>query len=158
VKKIIQETPAIPYSERSERAVLGTLLRQNESWKDAECLTESDFYITSHQRIFACMRSRLAIGRPIDFILAWNALEKQKELDTIGGLEYLAGLTDLIPRNFNISAHVRELKDKARLRALLAIFDNATRQIYAEVHADEVVATVQERIAAASIAGLTCTK
>jgi replicative DNA helicase len=153
VKRVQQETPQVPYSDRSERAVLGTLLRQNESWKDAECLTEADFYITSHQRIFACVRSRLAIGRPIDFILAWNALERQKELDSIGGLEYLCEIGEMIPRNFNIASHVQELKEKAALRALLVIFDEAMKQVYAEVPADEVVATVQERIAGLTRSG-----
>lgn len=147
MKKAIQETPAVPYSDRSERAVLGTLLRQNEAWKDAKCLVENDFYISSHQRIFACIRSRLAIGRPIDFILAMNAMERQKELDTVGGPEYLAGLTDLIPRNFNISAHVAEIREKAKLRALLAIFDEGIIAIYAEQSLAEVVSFAQGKIA-----------
>jgi replicative DNA helicase len=156
VKKHAQEdTPIPPYSDRSERAVLGTLLCQNQSWKDAESLIEADFYITSHQRIFACIRSRLAIGRPIDEILAMNAMDRQKELEAVGGPEYLSALCDLIPRNFSIAAHVQELKEKARLRALLAIFDDAIKQVYAETCAEEVVNVVRERIAAAAIVGLT---
>jgi replicative DNA helicase len=147
IKRIIPETPAVPYSDRSERAVLGTLLRQNESWKDAECLTETDFYITSHQRIFACIRSRLAIGRPIDYLLAMNALERQKELDSIGGLEYLCEIGEMIPRNFNIASHVQELKEKAALRALLIVFDDAMKEIYAELPSSEVIANVQAKIA-----------
>lgn len=146
-KRIILETLAVPYSERSERAVLGTLLSQNEAWKDAEYLVESDFYISSHQRIFACIRSRLAVGRPIDFILAMNAMERQKELDTVGGPEYLAGLTDLIPRNFDISAHIAEIREKAKLRALLTIFDGGMKAIYAEQSLAEVVSFAQGKIA-----------
>jgi replicative DNA helicase len=146
-KRIILETPAVPYSDRSERAVLGTLLCQNQSWKDAEYLVEADFYITSHQRIFACVRSRLSIGRPIDYLLAMNAMERQKELEAVGGADYLAGLTDLIPRNFNIASHVQELKEKAALRSLLVIFDEAMKQVYAEVPPRDVVSGVQERMA-----------
>lgn len=156
MKKVHLEEPQMPpYSDRSERAVLGTLLCQNQSWEDAESLVEADFYITSHQRIFACIRSRLAIGRPIDYLLAMNAMDRQKELEAVGGPEYLAALCDLIPRNFSIAAHVQELKEKARLRTLLTIFDDAIKQVYAEVCAEEVVNVVRDRIAAASIAGLT---
>lgn len=148
MKKAIQETPAVPYSDRSERAVLGTLLRQNEAWKDAECLVESDFYISSHQRIFACIRSRLAIGRPIDFILAWNAMEKQKELESIGGLEYLCEIGEMIPRNFNIADHVCEIREKAKLRALLTVFDDGMKTIYAEGSLADITASTQTKIAA----------
>lgn len=156
MKKVHQEdTPIPPYSDRSERAVLGTLLCQNQSWKDAQSLVESDFYITSHQRIFACIRSRLAIGRPIDYLLAMNAMDRHEELEAVGGPEYLAVLCDLIPRNFSIAAHVQDLKEKTKLRTLLAIFDDAIKQVYAETCAEEVVNVVRERIAAASIAGLT---
>ena len=142
----MRKNTAVPHSNNSERCILATLLQQNQAWEKAKVLTEDDFYLDSHQRIFACIRSRLSIGRPIDLVLAMDAMKRQKELDKVGGLHYLASLDDLLPRNFDIGAHVAVLQEKAQLRRLMAIFYNALLDTENEAPAAQVMASVKEKL------------
>ena len=83
----------LPANQSSERVVLAELLLNNKAWEQGKTLTEDDFSLTSHQRIFACIRSRLSVGRPIDVILLIDAMRRQKELDAMGAA-YISDLTD----------------------------------------------------------------
>ena len=140
-RKINQQ---LPFGERSEIAVLGTLSCQNEAWELAKGLTEDDFLIDSHKRIFACIRSRLSIGRPIDLILMMDAMKRQKELDAIGGAAYLAFLAEGIPRNFDITSHVVLLKEKAELRRILRVCNDAMVQAYCEEPSTDILAALRQ--------------
>ena len=83
-------------------------------------MTEEEFFLASHKRIFAYLRSRLQRAVPVDLLLAIQAFTRTKELESIGGPAYLASLNEGIPRNCSIGAHVRLLKDYATLRKIHA--------------------------------------
>jgi replicative DNA helicase len=49
-----------------------------------------------------------------------DALAKRKEIESVGGVAYLAFLTEGLPRRPNIEEYVRIVKDKSLLRQLMA--------------------------------------
>ena len=119
----------LPANQHSERVVLGELLLNNAAWSQAKALTEDDFSLSSHRRIFACIRSRLSRGRPIDTILLIDAMRKAKELDSMG-VAYICDLTT--DTTEYIGEHVILLREKARLRWLLETAHNLSEWAYSE--------------------------
>lgn len=142
-----QPPPRLPMNEDSERAVLGYLLLDNEAWPKAESLIEGDFALHSHQRIFACIRSRLAIGKPIDLILLIDAMRRQKELDTVGGPGYISDLTAGVPRGSALlESHVDLLREKAALRRIIGACHDASVRAYAEDSSAQITETLTSQL------------
>ena len=117
----IDQTPA---SIQTEITILGAMLLDAVAIMDATAkLRAEDFMLDSHQRVYRTISELLAVGYAVDTITVMEALDRKKELDSIGGAAYLAHLTYGIPRNPNIESYVRIVKDKSLLRQLLGIFN-----------------------------------
>ncbi len=110
----------MPASTEAERSILGAILLDADTYNQAaESLRPDDFSLDSHRRIYARMMDLDATGRPIDIITLQEELSRHKELEAIGGVAYLASLTDGIPRRASIEHHVHLVRDKALLRGLI---------------------------------------
>jgi len=119
-------------NEHSERVVLGNLLFDNAHWEQAKVLETGDFSLHTHQRIFACIRSRLSVGRPIDHILLIDAMRRAKEC-TDRDAAYISDLgNDLLNRVFSMESHVELLREKAALRRIIGACHDASVRAYAE--------------------------
>ncbi|HYY69526.1 MAG TPA: replicative DNA helicase [Terriglobales bacterium] len=110
----------LPAAVDAERSILGAVLLDAHSYNQAaESLHADDFSLDSHRRIFSRMMDLDATGRPIDIITLQEELSRHKELEAIGGVAYLASLTDGVPRRPSIEHYVRMVRDKALLRGLI---------------------------------------
>jgi replicative DNA helicase len=58
-------------------------------------------------------------GIPIDYLTLKVALERRRELQSIGGLAYLQDLTTGLPRRPTITQYVQQIKQKAALRTII---------------------------------------
>jgi replicative DNA helicase len=137
---------ALPSNEHSERVILGELLLNNSAWEEAKTLTEDAFSLHSHQRVFACIRSRLSIARPIDLILLTDAMKRQGELDRIGGPAYLCHLTEDNIRNLAVGEHLALLKEKTALRRIIGACHEASERAWEEYPSGEIVAKLKEAL------------
>lgn len=106
--------------EHIERTLLGATLL------DAEAITESiaklkpeDFSLDSHRRIFRAVILTMSDGS-VDSNTLCITLRKRKELDSVGGIGYIMGLTEGIPRNFRVEGYARIIKDESRKRQAIA--------------------------------------
>ncbi len=107
-----------PHSIEAEQSVLGGLMLDNERWDDvAERVVAEDFYTRPHRHIFTEMGRLQESGSPIDLITLAESLERQGQLDSVGGFAYLAELSKNTPSAANISAYA----DIVRERAVFAI-------------------------------------
>jgi len=134
----------VPANLDSERLVLGYLLLDNSAW--SENMTVDCFSLSSHKRIFACIRSRLSIGRPIDLILLTDAMRRHKELDAVGGVGYLASLTEGMPRSMSLEAHIQLLKEKSALRVIIVACQTATERAYEQRDSAEIIKELKEQL------------
>lgn len=76
-----------PHSIEAEQSVLGGLMLDNERWDDvAERVVADDFYTRPHRHIFTEMARLQESGSPIDLITLAESLERQGQLDSVGGL------------------------------------------------------------------------
>ena len=117
----IDQAPTAPHVER---AILGAMMLDSVAISDATAkLRPDDFFLDSHRRVYSAVLELLAVGHAVDYLTVMDALVKKREIDAIGGPEYLAFLTEGIPRNLNIESYVRIVKDKSLLRQLMSIFN-----------------------------------
>ena len=142
----------LPASVDGERTILGSILLDNEAFFDDTLDIEaSDFSLDSHRRIFLVM-SEILFGlvegaTHVDIVTLANELGKRKWVEAVGGVAYLASLTEGLPRRPVIEEYVRICKDKARLRRLMAIFNVglARAQDQSET-ADQVRSAIQDQL------------
>lgn len=120
-------TLTLPASEHLERTILGCCLTDQVALTDAMASLESaDFSLDSHQRIFRAMLSLNADGQHVDLSTLRERLLQRKELDAVGGFAYVLSLEDGIPRNFNVEAYCKTVKEKSLLRKVFSIAHDAT--------------------------------
>ena len=59
--------------------------------------------------------------RAVDIVTLANELARYKEVEAVGGVAYLASLTEGLPRRPVIEEYIRIVKDKSLLRKLMGI-------------------------------------
>ncbi len=89
--------------------------RRLRSW------TRDDFSLDSHRRIFLRMTDLMNAQRAVDIVTLANELARYKEIESVGGVAYLASLTEGLPRRPVIEEYIRIVKDKSLLRKLMVI-------------------------------------
>ena len=67
------------------------------------------------------MSELMDTGRTVDIVTLSNELARYKEVESVGGVAYLASLTEGLPRRPVIEDYVRIVKDKSMLRRLMGI-------------------------------------
>ena len=126
----------LPASMEAERSILGAILLDNSLYDQAaENLTPDDFSLDAHRRIYSRMRDLQETGRPVDMITLVEELDRRKEVEAIGGVAYLSSLIDGVPDRPSIEHYVRIVRNKALLRGLINLAQNAIAE--AIEHSDE---------------------
>ena len=110
----------LPASVEAERSILGAILLDNHSYNEAaEKLRAEDFSLDSHRRIYSRMSELIDARRAVDIVTLAEELGKRKEVEAVGGVAYLASLTEGLPRRPSIEEYVRIVKDKSLSRQLI---------------------------------------
>src|SRR4051794_24475077 len=87
-----------PQNREAERAVLGSMLRDNRVIDDVQTIIHAnDFYFDAHQKIFSAIITPHAKGQPVDLLLLAQALNDAGQLADIGRAAYLAELWEAAP-------------------------------------------------------------
>src|SRR5713101_5060985 len=116
-----QERPA---SVHAEMTILGAMLVEPVAIIDATMLLKTDdFALDSHRKIYSAMLQLVEAGHGVDIVTVTDYLSKKKELDSVGGLPYLASLSEGLPRKLSIESYVRIVRDKSLMRQLLTVCD-----------------------------------
>ena len=112
----------LPASIDGERTILGSVLLDNEALKEITISLDSDDYsLDSHRRIWLRMSELYEGGHSIDIVTLANILAKKKEIESVGGVAYLASLTEGLPRRPVIDEYIRIVADKSIARQIIAI-------------------------------------
>lgn len=112
----------LPANLDAEKTILGAILLDNAAHAEAaEALKPDDFSLDSHRRIFLRMSELIDTGRAVDIVTLSHELSRYKEVEAVGGVAYLASLTEGLPRRPVIEDYVRIVKDKSLLRRLMGI-------------------------------------
>ena len=112
----------LPANIDAERTILGAILLDNMAHAEAaEKLEPEDFSLDSHRRIYLRMSELMDSQRAVDIVTLANELSRFKEVESVGGVAYLASLTEGLPRRPVIEEYIRIVKDKSLLRKLMGI-------------------------------------
>ena len=113
-----------PASLHAEQTILGAMLVEPLAIVDATMLLKTDdFSLDSHRKIYEVMLHLSEVGYAVDIVTVSEDLRKRKELDSIGGMAYLASLSEGLPRKLSIESYVRIVRDKSLLRQLMTVCD-----------------------------------
>ena len=112
----------LPANIDAEKTILGAILLDNSAHSEAaERLEADDFSLDSHKRIFLRMTELMNEQRAVDIVTLSNELARFKEIESVGGVAYLASLTEGLPVRPVIEDYIRIVKDKSLLRKLMLI-------------------------------------
>jgi replicative DNA helicase len=116
----------LPASLDAERTILGAVLLDNHAYSEAaSSIRADDFALTAHQRVFARMGELIDRNHVVDIVTLSEELARRKEIESVGGVAWLASLTEGLPRRLSIEEYVRIVKDKSLLRQLINICSGA---------------------------------
>ena len=119
----------LPHNIDAEKSVLGAILVNNENYyRVLENLKAEDFYLDGHRVIFRKMIELIERSRAIDLITIQEELVRGSQLESAGGISYLASLLDGMPHLVNIEHYIEIIREKSLLRQLV----NSVNKIMAE--------------------------
>lgn len=112
----------MPHSLVAEQSVLGGLMLENDRWDEiSPILNRDSFFLPQHQKIFSVMQALLGRNKPIDLITVSEELEREGQLDLVGGFAYLAELSKNTPSAANIVTYAEYVSAGKQKRQLLAL-------------------------------------
>ena len=121
-----------PQNIEAERSILGAVLLENEAVNNVlEILSVNDFYSESHRRIFSAILELYEKNEPSDLITLSNILKDKNQLDSAGGVSYLASLVDNVPSAANVAYYSKIVKEKSILRGLIGTATEIITKSYA---------------------------
>lgn len=131
-----------PQARELEAAVLGALMIEKEAFGLIDgIISEDDFYDIIHQTIFKAISNLGGKRNPIDMITVVEELKKMGEIENIGGVAYIAELTDKVMSSAHIEFHAKIISQKAQARKLIAV--SATIQNMAFDETQDVAETIE---------------
>lgn len=109
-----------PHSQEAEQSVLGGLLLDNQAFDQVmEILQVRDFYYPDNRLIFSAMARLSSANQPLDIITVSECLESDGELQTVGGLTYLAEIARNTPSAANLIHYAQIVRERSTLRQLI---------------------------------------
>ncbi len=112
-----------PHSIEAEQGVLGcVLLSPNEAM--GLCLEKlksgsEAFYDLRHRTLFEMLSGMYDSKQPIDLITVQQHLKDQGQLESVGGLVYLANLQDAVPSASHLEYYIGIMREKFVLRRMI---------------------------------------
>ncbi|MBI3316227.1 MAG: replicative DNA helicase, partial [Candidatus Omnitrophica bacterium] len=121
LEELIQKEKVPPQNLDAEIAVLGSMMIEEDAMaQSVELLSPGYFYKDAHKKIFQCMTGLFNENKAIDLVTLTDRLEKESQLEDVGGPSYLAYLTTAVPTAANLLYHAKIVREKYILRHLIS--------------------------------------
>ena len=119
-KKSKLQPRSIPNNIEAEQSVLGcNLLDDNVAIQIMSMLKAEDFYTEAHKTIFEAMSTIHAASKPIDYVTLTDELERMGVLESVGGIDYITTLTNIVPSSANFKHYADIVKRTSLMRKLI---------------------------------------
>jgi replicative DNA helicase len=132
----LQYDRTLPHSLEAERALLAAILQDNSVLGDVLVLRMGErrrFFRDAHQRIFIAMRRLWRRQTKIDLTTLIVELERDGELDEVGGPAYIQLLHEH-PHAGAASDYARIIIDRSCLRQLIFLLNKGMGEAYDASH------------------------
>ena len=109
-----------PQAIELEEAVIGAILLEKEALIEIiDIIKPESFYKDEHTKIYKSVIELFADNKPIDILTVLEKLRSSGELENVGGVAYLSGLTMKIGSGAHIEFHARIVQQKYIQRELI---------------------------------------
>lgn len=110
----------MPHNIDAEEALLGALLIDSEITVDVmPVLKENDFYSEANRLVFESMKAIYTRSCPIDFVTLTDELERNGNVQKVGGIDQLTKLSTSIPSTANFKHYLDIVKRDSLKRSLI---------------------------------------
>ncbi|MBQ9786295.1 MAG: replicative DNA helicase, partial [Clostridia bacterium] len=131
----------------AEQAVLGACLIDAEvAINVMNSLRHDDFYLEAHQDIFGAMYVVYSKNQPIDYITLTDELDAEGILQSVGGLEYITTLTNVIPSAANANVYIDIVKRDSILRRIIKASQNIIEKTYDATTKEQAIDFAEQAI------------
>jgi len=145
--KKINDARILPHSIDAEQGVLAcALIDQDAAFNIMSTLKETDFYSQTHKIIFEAMYRVFLKNAPIDIVTLTENLEKNDMLDSVGGVEYITTLTNIIPSASNYAHYMEIVKNNSVLRELIYAGQDIINKAYEDVKKEDALSYAEQNI------------
>ena len=138
-----------PQSIDSEKAVLGSIMLRKDAMHEVEdVLVPNSFYVGQHRMIYQAMLDLSAKNEPIDMLSLSTKLAERKQLDSVGGNQYLAEIVNVVPSSTNVRHYADIVQKKYTLRSLIDAADYVSELAFeeGEDHMDDILDLAEKKI------------
>ena len=112
-----------------------------------EVLKQEDFYREDNKIIYEAILNLYNRVEPVDIITLKTELQTMKQLEAVGGLEYIAGLPDKVPTTANVEQYIKIVEEKSALRALIKTANELITLGYDQtLEVEDILDTAEKRI------------
>lgn len=147
MKNTKAEGRMMPHSIEGEQSVLGcVLIDQDAGYNILSSLSGDDFYAEAHKLIFNAMYEVYKKSSPVDLITLTDELEKSDLLESVGGLEYITTLTNIVPSASNYKHYIDIVKRDSVLRKLINRANDIINFAYDGHEKDDAIAMAEKSI------------
>jgi len=137
----------LPHNIEAEQALLGSLFIDQDALISAvHNLQGADFYSDSNRDIFAIIVDLNSHNKSVDLITISDALEKAQKLDTVGGLEYITMLTNVVPSAASFKHYLEIVKRDSVLRKLIKSGQNIIENSFESSDKNDALSFAEKEI------------
>lgn len=136
-----------PQDTEAELSVLGSLmLDKNAVIQVADTLTPSDFYESKNKKIYQAILELWGHGEPIDLLTVSHELKEKKQLEDVGGIDYLTDLVGSVPTSAHVAHYANIVREKRVRRDLIQASSEINEKAFDEKNFEALLDEVEQRI------------
>lgn len=135
-----------PQNLEAEINALGCAFVNDQSLeKVCEELISEMFYNKANAKIFSVVKELHTKNTPVDSTTVINELDKRKELNEIGGIEYITEIIDRAGSIYHLNEYIKIIFEKYILRNLIGKSNEILQECYDEKESVEEIVENAER-------------
>ncbi|MGZ3139940.1 replicative DNA helicase [Candidatus Phytoplasma solani] len=131
----------------AERALLGTLILNPEKMDAVKNLLKArNFAEPKHRYIFEAMKNLQKRNREIDYVSVSSTLDNNKNLDKIGGMDYLIELAEMTPSTQFLETYIDLIKENSLKTDLLDLIKHLPIELSKTKNIHNYLQTVKNQV------------
>jgi replicative DNA helicase len=124
-----------PQAVEMEEAILGALMLEKDAYSMiSEMLTPQSFYDKTHELIFTAIRDLAMKQEPVDMLTVVEQLRRSGDLEAVGGIPYIALLSQKVVSSAHLEYHARIVAQKALARELISFSSGIASKAFDETN------------------------
>lgn len=137
-----------PNSLEAEQSVLGAMILDRDAINTAvEIIRAEDFYKQANGYIFSCIVSLYNKNEPVDLVTLSEELKNRGIINEVGGMTYLADLTNIIATTANVEYYCNIVEEKSTLRRLIKSCNEVIGRAYeSKEEVEEIIESAEKSI------------